>query len=134
MYEVAKQIHFCYGHRLLGHKGKCAHLHGHNGVAEILCRRPRLDANRMVIDFDRISESVKAWVMETLDHRMILNAKDPLVPFLKKSGELFFSLKGDPTAEAIAELLFNRAKRSGLPVHGVRVWETPFSCASYYGA
>ena len=31
MYRVYKDIHFCYGHRLLDYDGKCAHPHGHNG-------------------------------------------------------------------------------------------------------
>ncbi|MES9926921.1 MAG: 6-carboxytetrahydropterin synthase, partial [Candidatus Thiodiazotropha sp. 6PDIVS] len=35
MYTVTKEIHFCYGHRLLNHKGKCRHLHGHNATAVI---------------------------------------------------------------------------------------------------
>jgi len=131
VYEIAKQIHFCYGHRLLRHKGKCARLHGHNGIAEIVCRRAALDANRMVVDFDRISESIKVWIMEHLDHRMILSAKDPLAPVLKKEKEPFYSLPDDPTAEAIAELLFGQAKRLGLPVVRVVVWETPTSSASY---
>ena len=35
MFRVTKEIHFCYGHRLLNYAGKCRHLHGHNGTAVI---------------------------------------------------------------------------------------------------
>ena len=35
MYRVTREIHFCYGHRLLNYDGKCRHLHGHNGKAVI---------------------------------------------------------------------------------------------------
>lgn len=131
MYEVAKTIHFCYGHRLLKHKGKCARLHGHNAVAEIVCRTAELDSNRMVVDFERITGAIRDWIMKNLDHRMILSVRDPLAPVLKKQKEPFFPMSDDPTAEAIAELLFNQAKRSGLPVVRVVVWETPTSYASY---
>ena len=34
-HKITKKIDFCYGHRLLEHKGKCRNLHGHNGVLEI---------------------------------------------------------------------------------------------------
>ena len=87
MYSVVKQIHFCYGHRLLKHKGKCSHLHGHNAVAEIHCEAQRLDSNQMVVDFDRIKEALNAWIQNTLDHRMILSEKDPILGILKKMKE-----------------------------------------------
>ena len=35
VYRVTKEIHFCYGHRLLDYAGKCRHLHGHNGKAVV---------------------------------------------------------------------------------------------------
>ena len=41
MYEVTQEIPFCYGHRLLLHAGKCARLHGHNGVARLTLRAGR---------------------------------------------------------------------------------------------
>ncbi len=131
MYKISKQIHFCYGDRLLRHKGKCARLHGHNGVAEIVCRSAELDKNRMVVDFDRVSETINAWIMNNLDHRMILSAKDPVAPLLKKQKEPFFEMSDDPTAEAMAELIFGHARRLGLPVVRVTMWETPSSSASY---
>lgn len=36
MYRVIREFRFCYGHRLMGHAGKCRHLHGHNGKAVIM--------------------------------------------------------------------------------------------------
>ena len=50
-YRVAKEIAFCYGHRLLDYAGKCRHLHGHNGRAVITLESDRLDALGMVVDF-----------------------------------------------------------------------------------
>ena len=44
MYQVVKEIHFCYGHRLMNYDGKCAHPHGHNGKIEIELAAPKLDA------------------------------------------------------------------------------------------
>ena len=36
MYQVTKEIHFCYGHRLLDYNGKCMHPHGHNARVDFL--------------------------------------------------------------------------------------------------
>jgi 6-pyruvoyltetrahydropterin/6-carboxytetrahydropterin synthase len=131
MYQVTKQFGFSYGHRLIKHKGKCERYHGHNGLVEVVCEGPELNENRMLIDFDIISKALKSWIDEELDHRMILNEKDPMTELLTKKGEKFLSMPDDPTAEALARLIFDHAQKSGLPVKQVTVWETPTSHASY---
>src|SRR3989344_2284071 len=130
MYNATKQIHFCYGHRLLKHPGKCSRLHGHNAIAEIHCARKTLDSGHMVVDFDRITKVVKAWIDENLDHKMVLNRKDPLMACLKKSGEPFYSIDTDPTAECLAKLIYEVAESKKLPIRKVVLWETPSSFAS----
>ena len=131
MFTVTKKISFCYGHRLLKHAGKRAFLHGHNAIAEIRCASDKLDRNEMVVDFGRITAALKHWIDAHLDHRMILNEKDPLVPLLKKQNEPFYAMRGDPTAEALARLIFEKAKAARLPVTQVLLWETPTASASY---
>jgi len=133
MFGVTRLIHFCYGHRLLGYGGKCRHLHGHNGLIEIALRRAKLDGLGMVMDFEEIKTTVERWVAEELDHRMLLNKRDPLVPVLRKQGEPVLAMAGNPTAENIARLIFDYAKSRGLPVSSVRLWETANSCAAYEG-
>ena len=128
---VTKVIHFCYGHRLLGHRGKCRHLHGHNGMLEVTLRRTRLDRLGMVMDFERIKSAVADWVKTTLDHKMLLSSRDPLVRALRALGEPVVTLQGNPTAENIARLIFEVARGQGFPVVDVRLWETPHCCATY---
>ena len=131
MYRVTEIVEFCYGHRLLRYKGKCAHLHGHNGRVEIELASPSLNEQSMVADFSDINRIVKEWIDQNLDHRMLLHRNDPLVPVLKKHDEPLFLMDGDPTAEAIAKLIFDYAASQGLQVAKVRLWETPGSIASY---
>ncbi|MBI4055930.1 MAG: 6-carboxytetrahydropterin synthase [Elusimicrobia bacterium] len=131
MYSVTKIIHFCYGHRLLGYPGKCRHPHGHNGKIEITLTRPKLDRLGMVMDFEAIKKNVQAWVDQELDHKMILNRKDPLAKILLKLGEPCYLIPENPTAEAIAKLIFEYARKKKLPVSEVRLWETSNSFASY---
>ena len=133
MYTVTKQIHFCYGHRLLNYDGKCRWLHGHNGLVEITLAAEKLDERGMVYDFTIIKQVVQAWIDEHLDHKMILHRADPLVSTLQEHGDPPYLLDENPTAEAIARLIYEEAARQGFPVVEVRLWETPTSWAAYRG-
>jgi len=133
MYSVTKTIEFCYGHRLLNYEGKCRHLHGHNGKAEIELSSETLDRRGMVRDFSEIQRVIHAWIDRALDHKMLLHHRDPALPALRQLGEPLFVLKENPTAEAIAQLIFDYAASQGWPVTSVRLWETDRSVATYRG-
>ncbi len=131
MYCVTRIIHFCYGHRLLNYEGKCKYLHGHNAKAEVELSKTALDHRGMVMDFNEVKQRLQTWIDNTLDHKLILNEADPLVPVLAQSKEPFFILKSNPTAETIAKFIFDHAKTEGFPVTEIRLWETPNSFATY---
>lgn len=131
MFRVAREIEFCYGHRLLGYAGKCRHLHGHNGKAVILLEGDRLDAAGMLVDFTEIKTKVQAWIDDNLDHNLVLCKDDPILPVLVEHGERVFVMDENPTAENIARLIHETAKGAGLPVIQVTLWETSKCHASY---
>ncbi len=130
-FAVTQQIHFCYGHRLLEYEGKCAHVHGHNGLAELAFESPSLDPRGMVVDFGDIKKTMKNWIDEHFDHRMLLRKDDPLVSALEKLHEPLFRMETNPSAENIAREIFLQAKKCGLPIVEVRLWETPSQFAVY---
>jgi 6-pyruvoyltetrahydropterin/6-carboxytetrahydropterin synthase len=131
MYRVTREIHFCYGHRLLQYDGKCRHLHGHNGRAVITLEAEEVDALGMVVDFSRIKEVVSTWIDEALDHKMLLHKDDPMLVELRRHGEPVFVMDANPTAENIARLIFDFAAAQGFPVVEVRLWETDHCFATY---
>ncbi|HTP42819.1 MAG TPA: 6-carboxytetrahydropterin synthase [Nitrospiria bacterium] len=133
MYTVTKQVFFCYGHRLMNYEGKCRHPHGHNGRVEIELQADRLDEKGMVQDFSDIGRAMKGWIDANLDHRMLLRGDDPLVIALEKLGEPVFLMTQNPTAEAIAQLIYEQVEQQGFPVTEVRLWETESSFAAYRG-
>ena len=133
MFRVTQEIHFCYGHRLLDYSGKCQHLHGHNGRAIIVLEGATLDERGMVVDFSDIKRSIRTWIEEELDHRMILSEKDPALPMLRELNEPMFIIPCNPTAENIAKLIYEYAAEQDLPVVEVSLWETPHSFATYRG-
>ena len=95
MFQVTREIDFCYGHRLLNYDGKCKYLHGHNGRAVITLEAPRLDERGMVLDFTDIKRVVAGWIDDNLDHRMILHRDDPAIAALEESGraDVFWSTR-----------------------------------------
>jgi 6-pyruvoyltetrahydropterin/6-carboxytetrahydropterin synthase len=133
MYSVTREIHFCYGHRLLEYSGKCRHLHGHNGRAVITLAAPALDSLGMVLDFNQLKRVVGGWIDEHLDHKMLLRRDDPVLPLLLRQGEPVYVLDVNPTAENIARLIFEFTAGQGFPVVEVKLWETDSCFASYRG-
>ena len=87
MYEIAKQFDFCYGHRVWSQELKegfatdtclaCRHLHGHQGKIIIYLQAETLDKG-MVTDFKHLGW-FKKWLDDTLDHKFIMDIKDPLM-------------------------------------------------------
>lgn len=131
MFRVTREIDFCYGHRLLNYEGKCRYLHGHNGRAVIAIEAPTLDERGMVLDFSDIKRVVSGWIDETLDHRMLLNKRDSLVPLLRDIGEPLHLMDENPTAENIAKLIYEFTASRGFPIVQVDLWETPHCFATY---
>ncbi len=130
-YRVTKEIHFCYGHRLLNYDGKCRHLHGHNGKAVVALESDGLDALGMVVDFSHVKRVLGAWIDAHLDHRMLLHVDDPILPELRRQNEPFVTLDVNPTAENIARLICEQGLAAGLPIVEVTLWETENSFATY---
>jgi 6-pyruvoyltetrahydropterin/6-carboxytetrahydropterin synthase len=133
MFRVSREIDFCYGHRLLNYDGKCKYLHGHNGRAIITIESATLDERGMVLDFSDIKNVVSTWIDEKLDHRMLLQKTDPVVPMLQKMGEPLFLMDENPTAENIARLIFDFTASRGFPIVECQLWETPRCFATYRG-
>jgi 6-pyruvoyltetrahydropterin/6-carboxytetrahydropterin synthase len=122
MYRVGVKRRFSAAHRLEGHQGKCARLHGHTWCVEAVFSSVEVGPEGMVLDFD-VAEAMLEQVIEPFDHRY-LNEVEP-----------FTSLR--PTAENVARTLFTeilkRIESGGHPVslEKVTVWESPDSWASY---
>jgi 6-pyruvoyltetrahydropterin/6-carboxytetrahydropterin synthase len=131
MFQVTREIDFCYGHRLLDYDGKCKNLHGHNAKVLITLEAKSLDGLGMVLDFADIKRVVQKWIDDHLDHRMILRRDDPVVETLLQMGEPLMLVDQNPTAENIAKLIAEYGLEQGFPVVEVRLWETPRCSATY---
>ena len=115
MFQVTREIDFCYGHRVVG-ASDCGQLHGHNGRAVITLESEKLDELGMVLDFSEIKRVVSVWIDDHLDHRMILAADDPALADLEKLGEPVFITENPPTREEIAAQIFAFTRDAGFPI------------------
>jgi 6-pyruvoyltetrahydropterin/6-carboxytetrahydropterin synthase len=132
MYTITKEVYFCYGHRLMHHKGKCRHLHGHSVKAAISIAADELNNQGMVCDFADIRSVVEVFIDQQLDHNLLLHKDDPLIPALQQHNERYWALDEHPTAEVLSKLIYRHLKQVGFDVLKVELWETASACASYY--
>ena len=147
MYRVCKRIELESGHLLSKHPGNCQFPHGHTRSVELVFSAESLDAHDMVIDFKAISEMLDPF-LRTFDHSLCMNTDDPhFSTFREVYGDRIIPFPHkDPTSEAMAELVFQRAQqalraartgacsfpvRECVKLERVRVWETSSSWAEY---
>jgi len=126
--SCTRRLSFCAGHRLVGHEGGCAHVHGHNYVAEIEVSAEELDDVGRVVDFSQIKAKVGQWIDDNWDHAFLINGSDAdLLSFLFERGNRLWIMDGNPTAEQMAQVL-SEISQVMLPpsfcVESVTVWET----------
>ena len=113
---ITKIYSFEAAHQLVGHAGKCAHLHGHSYKLEVSLSGaliPTGSAEGMVMDFTDLSEVVKKEIIVPWDHTFL----NDVVSFRT-------------TVENLAQEIFLRLDTSGLPVVQIRLWETPTGFAT----
>ncbi len=120
MFTLCVKDSFAAAHRLIGYKGKCEELHGHNFTVEIFISGESLGDDGMLIDFQTIKRHL-ANILDVLDHKYI--------------NEIPFFAERASSAEYIAMYIFSEMERcmegERVSVRKVRVWESERAYASY---
>ena len=138
--SLVRSLRFCAGHRLLGHEGRCAFLHGHNYRVEVeveaLGGGTEVDEVGRVVDFALIKRRLLGWLDAQWDHTFILWEKDVTALAAVKMAEptKYFLLPWNPTAENMARYLLEVVAPHvlgdlGVVARRVAVWETDEACA-----
>jgi 6-pyruvoyltetrahydropterin/6-carboxytetrahydropterin synthase len=110
---VSKDFFFDAAHNLPRYAGKCEHLHGHTFKLRVTLKAPLDTWSGMAFDFMDLKRIVDERVVKILDHAYI--------------NEII----ANPSAEFISVWVWR--KLGDLPLHEVRVWETPTSFVTYQG-
>lgn len=129
---------FSAGHRVHGHEGKCAHVHGHNYRVRFFCEARDGDTDRLgrVMDFGEIKARLCLWLDEHWDHKFLVYREDSeLAEALRRvDPQGVVLLPFNPTAENIARHLLTvvgprQLEETGIALTAVVVEETP-NCAA----
>lgn len=137
---LIRRLSFCAGHRLYGHEGRCAFLHGHNYRVDIEVEAEgggvAVDAVGRVVDFSLIKKRMLGWLDEHWDHAFILFEEDATALAAVRAAEptKYFVLPWNPTAENMARYLLEVVAPHvlaglGVVARKVSVWETDEACA-----
>lgn len=131
-FQCIRKIHFCAGHRVFGHEGKCATAHGHNYYAHIVAEALDLDVLGRVIDFSVLKDKIGGWIEKYWDHTFLVFEEDIEViralQSMPRNKEPFIC-PFNPTAERMADYLLHEVcpkqlKGSGVLVTKVILYET----------
>lgn len=135
---VCKTFSFDSSHQLVGHFGKCANLHGHTYKLEVKCLDTPVEFTGQpgngffetsnegfVIDFYHLKTTVNELIVDKLDHAFIAMGNEPALEVLQQSGAKVVVLGFRTTVENMSRYICWRLMKAGLPVHSVRMWETP---------
>ena len=130
--QAVRRVQFAAGHRVLGHEGKCAHLHGHNYVVFFYAEADALDGVGRVIDFSILKERLGGWIDQHWDHGFIYFDQDEDLSRVFSEhlpGHKHFPMPRNPTAENMAQYLLETVgpeQLGGTGVHlsKVVIWET----------
>ena len=135
-----RRLEWDMAHRVPLHESKCKHLHGHRYVAEVTFEADALTDEGFVVDFGIIKRKLGAWIDDMLDHNTLVSEDDKVgmamaVVHQKAGLRKWAVMKKPPTAENIAEVLFDKAvdlfADDRVRVVSVVVHETP-NCAAEF--
>lgn len=149
MNKITRYHDICAGHRVVGHEGKCRHLHGHNYRIHFTCSASELDSVGRVVDFSVVKDTLCQWLEDNWDHKFLAWEKDPMIT------EFYYGLVGkaefehaflfqesivfvpfNPTAENIAKHLVEEIgpyilNGTGVTLEKVVIDETRKCSATY---
>ena len=121
MYELEISRVISCAHRLIGYRGECCNLHGHNYRITVVLRARELDAIGIAFDFKKLKAATDS-ALDGYDHACLNDLED------------FRSV--NPTSENIARVLYRKLTASvndgNVSVYGVKVAESDTSSAMYF--
>ena len=133
MLTVFKECRFDAAHILTHHSGQCKNLHGHTYRVIVEVRASSEDED-MVIDFKDLKHLIEERILSRFDHSFIYDetseSQREIAAVIKKYGMKSVALPFRSTAENLARYFFE-ALADKVAVAGVKVYETPDSCAEY---
>jgi 6-pyruvoyltetrahydropterin/6-carboxytetrahydropterin synthase len=140
---ISRKINLDCGHRVMNEKFLCYNLHGHTYLTELTFSFENMEDIGYAIDFKEIKRVFIQFLLDKMDHGMLLNPQDEeVINTVKKLDTKLWlmSLNGEnkycnPSVENIAKEIFismsiishilYEGSPTGLKIHQVKIYETP---------
>lgn len=119
-YLVCKEQDFAAAHFLRQYQGACEQLHGHNYTVRVYAGSDELDAEGMVVDFQRLSGIMRE-ILGRFDHKLL----NDIPPFDEQNPTV------EHLARFIAEEVAVQIDDARARIVACEVWETQRNCATY---
>jgi 6-pyruvoyltetrahydropterin/6-carboxytetrahydropterin synthase len=120
-YVVSTEVHFSSSHVLLGYRGDCSRVHGHNWVVRVYYEFPAVDERGLTIDYRELRTVLERVILLRFDHRHL----NDIPPFDAVN----------PTSENIAAEIFKLCREEArIPLgvlREVELWESPTDMVRY---
>ncbi len=139
--RITKSFTFEMAHALAGYDGDCRNIHGHSYKLHVTLRGLPLEElgnpkDGMVMDFSFLKRLVKAKVLDTYDHALVLNAtvSPQVVAELSKHYQKVVPLPFQPTCENLLLDIVEKIQGSLPPaveLFEVKLFETATSSATW---
>lgn len=140
MIEISKIFHFEAAHALLGYDGACRHIHGHSyrlivTVSASASTRSYLPAPGLLFDFKALKKTVQEWVLDKLDHALILSTEYlNQHPHLAQA-ENIIEFPAEPSAENLLIYIRDSIKQAfpqDVQLERLQLYETETSFATWH--
>ncbi|HPX79717.1 MAG TPA: 6-carboxytetrahydropterin synthase [Bacteroidales bacterium] len=136
---ITREFRFEGAHALTGYDGKCRHIHGHSykllvtitGEPSEIPGHPK---SGMIMDFNDLKNIVHQYVIDPLDHSLMLREEAPLSRELKEQYDNIKIFDFQPTCEQLTLYIARILDPVISPpnrLHRVCLYETPTSFAEW---
>ncbi len=115
MFLVTKEFIFDSAHFLPFYEGKCETVHGHTYKIQVTVQAQKDEKTGMAFDFVELKKTVKKEIVDLWDHQLLNDHLE------------------NPSAENMAEYIWEKMEEKKIPIFEVKVWETPTSLVTYRG-
>ncbi|MDD2290167.1 MAG: 6-carboxytetrahydropterin synthase [Bacteroidales bacterium] len=137
--HITREFRFEGAHALTHYDGKCRHIHGHSyrlmvtvkGEPSLVPGDPK---SGMIMDFNDLKKIVTRYIIEPLDHSLMLRQDAPLSRELAQHYDNVIIFDFQPTCEQLVLHIARILEPVITPpnrLHRVRLYETPTSFAEW---
>ncbi|MDR2937563.1 MAG: 6-carboxytetrahydropterin synthase [Prevotellaceae bacterium] len=140
--RVTKEFSFEMAHLLESYDGQCSNIHGHSyRLFVTICGTPITDITSpkygMVMDFTDLKRIVNEFIIEKVEHALMLRQGTKMDEALKKIHTKIVCVNYQPTCEnmviQMAEILKNELPKN-VQLHSIKLYETATSFAEWHAS